>query len=75
MRHGGGRSRRGDYLVAAVSSPWHLAVGALTAVPVLVLPLLVGASAMFITGFVLAQSNPTPGQSLTLAVGAGAPPL
>jgi hypothetical protein len=38
----------------------------------LVLPLLVGVSAMFITGFVAQQSNPVPGRSLSLAVGAGA---
>ncbi len=64
--------RRGDRFVAAASSPWHLVVGALTTVPVLVLPLLVGLSAMFITGFVLQQSNPAPGRSLSLAVAAGA---
>jgi len=64
--------RRGDRAVATISSPWHLTVAALTSVPMLVLPLLVGVSVMFIAGFVLQQSNPAPGQSLPLALAAAA---
>ena len=65
-------SRRADHVVAAVSSPWHLVVGALTSIPMLVLPLLVGLSAMFIAGFGLQQSDPAPGESLALAIGGAA---
>ena len=64
--------RRGDRAVATLASPWHLGVAALTSVPMLVLPLLVGVSTMFIAGFVLQQSNPAPGQSLPLAAAAAA---
>jgi serine/threonine protein kinase len=63
-------ARRGDRLLAVVSSPWHLLVQVLLAVPVLLLPALVAASAAFIPGLFVAVSELPWGTALVLATAA-----
>ena len=63
-------ARRGDRALAVLSSPWHLLVQLLLAVPVLLLPALVGASAAFIPGLFVAVSDWPWGTAATLAVAA-----
>ena len=63
-------ARRGDRALAVLSSPWHLLVQLLLAIPVLLLPALVGASAAFIPGLFVAVSDWPWGTSATLAVAA-----
>ena len=63
-------ARRGDRAFAVLSSPWHLLVQLLLAVPVLLLPALVGASAAFIPGLFVAVSDWPWGTAATLAVAA-----
>ncbi len=62
--------RRGDSAMAVLSSPWHLLVQLLLAVPVLLLPALVGASAAFIPGLFVSISDWRWGTALTLATAA-----
>ena len=71
-RHHRGR-RRSDVPLAVVASPWHLVVAAVGALAGLVLPLLVGASAVFSTALAtvaLTGGSPQPNSAGPLAVGA-----
>ncbi len=61
-------ARRGDRALVVLSSPWHLLVQLLLAIPVLLLPALVGASAAFIPGLFVAVSDWPWGTAATLAV-------
>ncbi len=64
--------RRGDVALAVVSAPWNLLVAGLWSVPLLVLPLLVSVSTVFLTGLVVDLSTSAVGQTIPLALGAAA---
>jgi hypothetical protein len=52
-------ARGSDVAVAVASSPWHLVMGLIGAVATLVLPLVVGACAMFTSALVLTAARGT----------------
>jgi serine/threonine protein kinase len=71
-RHNRGR-RRSDMPLAVVASPWHLVVGALATVVSAILPLVVGACAVFSTALAVVAvygGSPHPDSAAPLAVGA-----
>ncbi len=65
-------SRRGDLPLAVVAAPWHLFVAILWSFPLLVLPLLVSVSTVFLAGLVVDISGSAIGQTTPLALGAAA---
>jgi hypothetical protein len=65
-------SRRGDVPLALVAAPWHLLVAAVWSVPLLVLPLLVSVSTVFLSGLVVDLSASVIGQTVPFALGAAA---
>jgi serine/threonine protein kinase len=70
-RHHRGR-RRSDVPLAVAASPWHVVVGALGALGGLLLPALVGVSAVFSTALAvvaLTGGSPEPNSALPIAVG------
>ncbi|SES21582.1 Serine/threonine protein kinase [Pedococcus cremeus] len=71
-RHHRGGPRRSDVPMAVAASPWHVVVGALGTLGGLLLPLLVGVSAVFSTALAwvgVAGGSPEPNSALPLAVG------
>ena len=71
-RHHRGGPRRSDVPMAVAASPWHVVVGALGALGGLLLPLVVGVSAVFSTALAwvgVAGGSPEPNSALPLAVG------
>jgi serine/threonine protein kinase len=70
-RHHRGR-RRSDVPLAVAASPWHLVVGALGTLGGLLLPLLVGVSAVFSTALAtvaVTGGSPEPNAAVPIAVG------
>lgn len=63
-------SRPSDATVTGLSVPHRLALALLVTVPALLLPVLMGISAAFITGWALAGETPDPGAPPALVVGA-----
>ncbi len=64
--------RRSDAAVAVVSAPWNLLLAALWSVPLLVLPVLVSVSTVFLAGLVVDLGTSAVGQTIPLALGAAA---
>jgi hypothetical protein len=71
-RHHRGGRRRSDVPLAVAASPWHVVMGALGTLGGLLLPLLVGVSAVFSTALAsvaLTGGSPEPNSAAPLAVG------